>query len=304
MALRFGVLLSRFFVNKQFIIRSSSSKVEMQYVIPAEGKEHRIDKNINFENIFEEKRKVIKKVYLEKPKLIIFDKDGTLICFHAMWVPWVKGYVENIEKISGILLSSILYKRLGFCAGTEKVLPGLLAEGTMKQIRDATINILISFGVSKKDAEEIVTKVSIMMKERQEKGQYVKQVTDLQQLLGDLKSDNIKVAICTSDSRKNTLHTLTILGITPFIDYIGCGDDDGSIPKPDPSNALKICSRLNVSPSQTLMVGDTLTDLKMAHYAKLAGGIGVLTGVGNDSLLRPYSKLMVNDVSQIPHHFK
>ncbi len=30
-----------------------------------------------------------------RPKLIIFDKDGTLVCFHTMWAPWCTSLADR-----------------------------------------------------------------------------------------------------------------------------------------------------------------------------------------------------------------
>ena len=31
-----------------------------------------------------------------KPKLVIFDKDGTLVCFHTMWAPWCTSLADRL----------------------------------------------------------------------------------------------------------------------------------------------------------------------------------------------------------------
>ena len=67
-------------------------------------------------------------------------------------------------------------------------------------------------------------------------------------------SPDIKIAICTSDSREGTEEFLTKLGLESMVDLVLCGDDKDSISKPNPHNALFICEQLGVSPSKTIMV--------------------------------------------------
>merc|ERR1712136_516823 len=64
---------------------------------------------------------------------------------------------------------------------------------------------------------------------------------------------------------------------TPYIDMIVCGDDKEGKPKPNPHNALYICDKLGVRPSDTIMVGDTPADTLMGQQAKLGLTVGVLT---------------------------
>lgn len=72
-----------------------------------------------------------------------------------------------------------------------------------------------------------------------------------------------------------------------------CGDDFGSLPKPNPSNALQICKVLNVKPENALMVGDTLADIYMGKSAKLGGTVGVLSGIANHNDLYPHADYLV-----------
>jgi phosphoglycolate phosphatase len=54
---------------------------------------------------------------------------------------------------------------------------------------------------------------------------------------------------------------------------------DGEITKPDPSLFLMACDRLQVSPSTTLMIGDSAGDIEMAQRAGGMGCIAVAWGI-------------------------
>ncbi|EJW75985.1 hypothetical protein WUBG_13105, partial [Wuchereria bancrofti] len=78
-----------------------------------------------------------------KASLVIFDKDGTLICFHSTWVPWAINVAKKISEAINMNVEKEIYSLLGLHEKEQKVKSGLLAEGTMAQIRDA----IARFGV-------------------------------------------------------------------------------------------------------------------------------------------------------------
>ena len=48
-----------------------------------------------------------------KPELVIFDKDGTLVCFHTMWTPWCTSLAARMKRETKTDVTEQLYDLLG-----------------------------------------------------------------------------------------------------------------------------------------------------------------------------------------------
>lgn len=70
---------------------------------------------------------------------------------------------------------------------------------------------------------------------------------------------------------------IEITGIKHLIDSMSCGDDSNKS-KPSDEPIIKICNELNIKTCETIMVGDTITDIQTARNAKCCKSISVLSG--------------------------
>ena len=125
------------------------------------------------------------------------------------------------------------------------------------------------------------------------------ETTDLRKLFGSLRKAGVKVALCTSDSRVSTESALRKLHVRELVDAVVCSDDDNMQPKPSPQGVLKICTDLGVDLSNTMVVGDTTTDMVMAKSAGVSFIVGVLTGIGTNNELASYADVILDNVGQI-----
>ncbi|XP_076449702.1 uncharacterized protein LOC143286051 [Babylonia areolata] len=233
----------------------------------------------------------------KKASLVIFDKDGTLICFHTMWSPWAQKLISNITTATGLNISDKLSHTLGYCAKSKRIYPGLLAESTTPIIQEQLVKLLVAEGIKEEEASEIIRQS--WFEGDTGNPDSIKSVANLQTLFHILKDNGVKVAICTADNRRGTLNTLRNLNLFKYVDMVVCGDDPGTEPKPSPHNALMICEQLGVSPADTVMVGDTKADVGMGHAAKLGWTVGVLSGVGDSDELKPEADHIISSVSDL-----
>lgn len=222
------------------------------------------------------------------PRLIIFDKDGTLIDNNVLFRPVVE---DMISQLSEYVEEEKMAKFIGYDLKKREFVPdGFIAS----QPRDITIQkISKKFNLDPKIFEKMKPKKMKLTKET------VVPYVDLKDLFGTLRDMGIMIAMNTSDNRKNTEKCIKILGIGSYLDMVVCGDD-GLKTKPAPDTILHICNELEVSPYKSFMVGDTQADIDAGLRAK-CGGVFLVREDGNFNKFKNYN-VHIHDVNQLNYY--
>ncbi len=230
-----------------------------------------------------------------KAKAIIFDKDGTLIDFDAMWGGWVVYLAEQLHQASGLDTHKQMCLTMGYDDQTKKVLAhGKLAITPMAQLYMLTIEMMQSLGLSAEEATQIVEKNWCIP----DPVLLAQPFTNMRELFYKLHNEGVKIAIATADDRAPTQAMIEAFDIEEYITTMICADDSITS-KPAPDMVLEICKRMNIEPSHVMVVGDTIADLKMARAAGAGLAVGVLSGVSNARDLVPFADVLIDSVEAL-----
>lgn len=97
----------------------------------------------------------------------------------------------------------------------------------------------------------------------------------MMQVLTELHGSGMPLAVATGKTRVGLERSFDLTGTRHLFASSRCADE--SEPKPAPRMVLEICAELGISPSSTLVIGDTTHDIFMA---KSAGAEALAVGYG------------------------
>jgi phosphoglycolate phosphatase-like HAD superfamily hydrolase len=216
-------------------------------------------------------------VDLDGIDLVIFDKDGTLIDFHAMWGGWALELGTRLEAAARRPVAPDVFAAIGFDPSSGRVASGgPLATSTMAGIEEVVSAVLRRWCPSVAAARRATEAAWFVP----DPVALAVPLTDLASLFGELRSGSRRIAVVTTDDRAPTDATLRGLGVRGAVAAMVCGDD-GFAMKPAPDPVFALCQALETEPPRVAVVGDSPADIAMARAAGAGRVVGVLTGVGS-----------------------
>ncbi|MFI5225870.1 MAG: HAD family hydrolase [Candidatus Limnocylindrales bacterium] len=230
---------------------------------------------------------------LLRHRLVVFDKDGTLIEFHAMWGGWAVELASDLETATHRSIREPLFDALGVDWRTARILPhGALAATPMSTLRAVAVDIVARAGCPDGAAEAAVQAAW----HPPDPVALAEPFTDLVALFEALRAAGTRVAVATTDDREPTERTMAALGLADLVDGTVCADD-GLPVKPAPDMIEALCDRLHVTAGDVALVGDSPADLLMGRAARVRTTIGVLSGTGTTAELGPLADLLLPSVA-------
>ena len=228
--------------------------------------------------------------------LVVFDKDGTLLDFHAMWGSWAIELGKRLDGATRRPVAGDVYATIGFDPTSGRVRSGApLAVGTIGEIQEVIAAVIRRWCPSVGAARQAVETAWFMP----DPAASAIPLADLPSLFGALRAKGQVIAVATTDDRSPTDASLRALGVRDLISALACGDDGIGV-KPDPGMLLGICETVRVPPERTAVIGDTLADMRMARNAGAARAIGVLTGIDDADALASVADLVLPSIADLP----
>ena len=224
--------------------------------------------------------------------LVVFDKDGTLISFDAMWGGWARDLATRLEIATRRPVAGDVFTTIGFDPTTNRILTGgPLAISTMGELSELVGAVLRRWCPNVNAARRILAEAWF----EPDPVERAVPLADLTAVFTALRRAGRRIAVATTDDRRPTEATLAGLGLVGDAEDLACGDDDGPT-KPDPAVLVGIAARLGIRLERTAMVSDTPADLRMAHLAG-ARAIGVASGVASVTELTPDADIVVDSIA-------
>ena len=181
---------------------------------------------------------------------VMFDLDGTLIDSKINFPRMKAKSIQFLER-SGVK-------------------PGLLTKNMLNQEIEHRAKMFLRKEEFSTDTVRTIFRevTSIMNAVELEAIERIQLYYDVPETLQTIQRFGLKIGILTRGCREYAEKAVKKVRLQRCIDAI-VARDDVSNPKPDPEHPRQLLKILKVKPSETLLVGDTITDIRCAHNVRM-----------------------------------
>lgn len=226
-----------------------------------------------------------------KIKGLLFDKDGTLFDFKEVWGVWAERVLLALAP-ADLSVRSQLANVAGYDIETKMFTPGsLIVNASADETIEAWTTCLP--GMTSAQIEEVGL--------QQLENLPVAPVTDLQGLLGRLKTDGLSLGVATNDYEAVAHTQLKQAAVGDFFDFV-CGFDSGFGSKPEAGMINAYCQSAGLAAAEVAMIGDSTHDLLAGKAAGVGLRVGVLTGPARRSDIEDHADIVLSDISFLPQY--
>ncbi len=189
-------------------------------------------------------------IKLKRPDMVLIDVDGTL--------------VDSVPDLAYCV--DEMLKQLGMPTRGEERVRHWVGNGVERLVKRALINDLNG----EPDAALYEKALPIFRELYSENTSKRSCLYDgVPEALEFLKTTGVKIGCVTNKASQFTLPILEDLGIRDYFETVLCGDMVAK-KKPDPMPLLQVAEELGVAPENSLMLGDSMSDVKAARAAGFA----------------------------------
>ena len=238
---------------------------------------------------------------LENIKMVIFDKDGTLIDIHHYWCSMIEFRAEFFVDDTNMSQKENLYSELIDAMGIDLKTKKMKPQGPVGIKPRAFIMDVALKTIQKYDKSYTLDRVDAIFKRVDEYSKskldlIVKPLPDLKRVLDDLKSADIKIAIATTDLTQRAKLAMDTLDLKECFEIVAGGDLVQNV-KPSADLVDFILEKSAIDVKNAVVVGDSIVDLQMAQNANCKF-IGVKTGLYEDEFIEN-SKYLIDNLKEL-----
>lgn len=219
---------------------------------------------------------------------ILFDKDGTLLDYHATWTR-INLEAARIAAGGDPALAERFLSLADADPQTGRAhAGGLLAAGNTVELAD----VWIANGAPLPRAE-LIDRIDRIFTDAM---RTAVPIEGGHAAIRTLHAQGYRMGVASSDSAAAIGVFLENAGLAPYFDFIA-GYDSGHGHKPEPDALLAFCRELGIAPAAAAMVGDNIQDLQLARAGGAGRAVGVLSGTGTAATLAPLADIVIPDIS-------